>query len=107
MRRALTLGLSGLFVTEEAFRRALGETLPKDWIDFMVEQSRRTRAEVVDRLGAEVGRALQNTDLAAVLAQLLEGRSIEINAEIRLHPRGEGCAEDAPQGKRAREKRET
>jgi hypothetical protein len=87
MRKALTIGFSSFFVTEEAFRKALGETLPKDWIDFVVEQSGRTRAEFVDRLGNEVGRTLENTDLAALLEQLLEGRALEIKAEIRLGPK--------------------
>jgi hypothetical protein len=90
MRKALSIGFSSFFVTEEAFRKALGETLPKDWIDFVVEQSGRTRTDFVDRLGSEVGRTLENADLAAMLEQLLEGRTLEIKAEIRLGPkRGE------------------
>ena len=31
MRRAIALGLTGFFTTEEAVRRALGDTVPKDW----------------------------------------------------------------------------
>jgi len=103
MRRALTLGLSGFFVTEEVFRKALGDTLPRDWIEFMVEQSARTRAEFVERLGAEVGRTLDKTDLAEVLGQLLEGRTVEIVAQVRIKPRTEGAtsADDARKRRRS------
>jgi len=87
MRRAFAAGLSGFFLTEEALRKALGETLPKDWSDFALDQSRRTRAEFLERLSFEVGRALENVDVAAVLSQLLEGRTLEIKAQVRLGER--------------------
>ena len=91
MRKALTLSLSSFFVTEEAVRKALAGTLPQEWIDFAAEQSSRTRAELVERLSFEVGRTLENADLAALLAQLLEDRTLEVKAEIRLQPRAEGA----------------
>ncbi len=84
MRRALSLGLSGFFLTEEAVRKALGDTLPKDWIDFAVDQSDRTRQEFLERLSFEIGRAFERADLAAVMRELLEGRTLEVKAEIRL-----------------------
>ena len=84
VRKAIAAGFSGFFVTEEAFRKALGDTLPKDWSDFAVEQSARTRAEFLERLSYEIGRSIENVDLAAVLAQLLEGRTLEVNATVRL-----------------------
>jgi hypothetical protein len=75
MRRALAAGFSGFFLTESAFRKALGDALP------------RARDEFFERLGQEAGRALENMDLAEVLTQLLEGRTVEISAQIRLGPK--------------------
>ena len=90
VRRALTAGFSGFFVTEEVVRRALGDTLPKDWSDFAVDQSGRARAEFLERLSFEIGRSIENIDMAAVLTQLLEGRTLEITAKIRLAPSEDG-----------------
>jgi hypothetical protein len=90
MRRAISMGLSGFFFTEEAIRKALGEAMPKDLQDFAVEQSRRTRAEFLERLSYEIGRTLENVDVAAVLAQLLAGRTLEVTARIRLRDDDEG-----------------
>jgi hypothetical protein len=87
MRRALAAGFSGFFLTESAFRKALGDALPRDWADFASEQSNRARDEFFERLGQEAGRALENMDLAEVLTQLLEGRTVEITAQIRLGPK--------------------
>jgi len=98
VRRALSLGLSGFFTTEEAVRKALGDTLPKDWIDFAVDQSGRTRQELLDRVSSELGRSFADVDLADVLSRLLEGRTVEVTARIKLAP-----ADDAePSGVKVR-----
>ena len=87
VRRALAAGFSGFFLTEEAFRRALGDALPKDWSDFAIEQSGRARSEIIERMSFEVGRALEHIDWALVLSSMLEGRTLEVKAEIRLSPK--------------------
>jgi hypothetical protein len=55
-------------------------------MDFILTQSERTRAEFLDRISREFARALGSLDAVEVLKQLLEGRSIEVNAKIRLLP---------------------
>ena len=91
MRRALTLGLAGFFTTEGALRRALEDTVPKDWTDFLAETSERTRSEFLERLSGEIGRVLEGMDFAAVLQQLMLGRTLEVKAEFRLsEDRAEG-----------------
>ena len=89
VRRAVAMGLSGFFLTEEAIRKAVGDTLPRDWADFAVEQSERTRNELMDRLSLELSRTLESLDVAEMFGQLVEGRTIEVKAEIRLKPKDE------------------
>lgn len=86
LRRGLTLGFTGVFMTEEAVRRALGDSVPRDLIEFVVAQSDRTRAELLERLSREFGRVLASFDPAEVARRLLEGRSIEMKATFRLVP---------------------
>ena len=74
-RRALSIGLSGFFLTEETIRKALGDTLPKDWMDFATEQSERTRKEFLERLSFEIAQSMQQMDLAAIMREILEGTS--------------------------------
>ena len=87
LRRAVALGLSSFFTTEEAIRKALGDTVPQDWVDFASQQSERTRSEMMDRLSAEFGRVLQEVDLVELAEHLLAGRTIEVRAEFRLGDR--------------------
>jgi hypothetical protein len=84
LRRGLTLGFTGFFMTEEALRRALGDSVPRDWLDFMVGQSEKTRAELLERLSREFGKVLTAVDPVEILRRLLDGQTIEVSAKIRL-----------------------
>ena len=64
VRKALELGFTGLFTTEQTIRRAFGESVPKEWVDFVTDQSERTRTDFTDALVKEVRRSLDNLDLA-------------------------------------------
>jgi hypothetical protein len=87
VRRAFTLGLSGIFTTEEAFRRALGDTVPRDWVDFAVDQSDRTRSDFTSKMAEEMARVIESMDLEAVLRSVLADHRVELKAEIQLVPR--------------------
>ena len=84
VRRALAAGFSGIFMTGEALRDALGDSMPREWADFAADQSARTRSEFIERMSVELGRAIEKIDWAVVLAALLEGRTLEVTAQIRL-----------------------
>jgi hypothetical protein len=86
-RRAFTLGLSGIFTTEEAFRRALGDTVPRDWVDFALDQSDRTRSDFTSKMAEEMARVIESMDLEAVLRSVLADHRVELKAEIQLVPR--------------------
>lgn len=96
LRRGLSLGFSGLFMTEEAVRRAFGDTVPRDWVDFATEQSARTRSEFLERLSGEIARSLDTIDFVEVLDSLLSGRTLEVRAEIRLRERDEEAEDGDP-----------
>ncbi len=89
VRRALELGFTGFFTTEQTIRKAFGEAMPQDWVDFVSAQSDRTRKEMTEAITAEFARSLERVDFAEALDSFLSGRTIEINATIRLAPREE------------------
>ena len=89
VRKMMALGLSGFFTTEEALRKALGDTIPKDWVDFAAQQSERTRHDFSEAVAKEVGRALEKVDLAEMFGQIFENRTVEIRARVRLLPTDE------------------
>ena len=54
LRRAVGLGFSGFFTTEELLRKALGDTVPREWAEFVAVQTDRARNELIDRLAGEL-----------------------------------------------------
>ena len=88
-RKMMGLGLSGFFTTEAAIRGALGDTVPREWAEFVSEQSERTREEFAQKIAEEFAKILVNVDLVELAEQLLEGRTIEVKAEFKLGPRDE------------------
>ena len=102
LRRAVGLGFSGFFTTEEVLRKALGDTVPREWADFAAEQTDRARAELTDRLAQELRKSLDAIDPVALLAKLLETHVVEIDARIRFAPRD---STDEPGGVRFRVER--
>ena len=102
-RRMMTIGFSGLFTTEAAIRGAFGDTVPREWVDFVAEQSERTRDEFMQRLAREFAAALQGIDLVSLTEQLLEGRTVEVKAEFRLRPLDEEPEPPRKSGGRKRE----
>lgn len=101
LRRLMGLGLSGFFVTEEAVRRALGDTVPKDWVDFAVDQSERARREFAERLSEEIARGMHGVDWADLAERLLAGHDLEIQAKVRFVPRDGGSGGGSPSQKRS------
>lgn len=96
LRRVVGLGFSGFFMTEEVVRRALGETLPREWVEFAAQQSERTRRELIDRVAGEIGRTLESTNLSAIAERLLRGHTLEVSARIRLVPHEETRGGEPP-----------
>ena len=82
IRRATALGLSGFFLTEEAVRRALSDTVPREWVDYVSRQSDDVRHDMVDRLVHEFGSWLRTLDLSEVIQKVLE--DYEISAQIDI-----------------------
>jgi len=86
LRRVLTLGFTGFFLTEEAVRKALGDSVPRDVVEFVLDQSQRMRGEFLDRISREFGKVLERVDPVEVARRLLEGRTVEVSARFRLVP---------------------
>ncbi len=96
LRRALGLGFAGLFSGEEFLRKTLGDTVPREWVEFATEQGERARRDFAERVSSELGKSLQSVDLHELAQRLLQGHTIEVSARIRFLPREEDEAGAGP-----------
>ena len=87
LRRAIGLGVSGLFTTEEMVRKTFGESVPREWVDFAAVQTDRARRELTERIAGQIQGKLDEIGIEEILQRLLRGHTIEVEAKIRLAPR--------------------
>jgi hypothetical protein len=57
-------------------------------VDFVSDQSDRTRQEMMNRLVAEFSKVLQTVDIRELMNEMIEGRTIEAKMEIKLGDKG-------------------
>ncbi|MDW8282085.1 MAG: hypothetical protein RMK29_10255 [Myxococcales bacterium] len=90
LRRALDLGTTALFTTEEGIRRLVTEfQLPRDVAAYLLSQVTASKDEVVRIIAQEVRRFLETVNLSGELQKLLTSLSFEIRTEIRFIPNDE------------------
>ena len=85
IRKALVGGLSAVFMTEEGIRNAVSDMrLPKDAINFLAQQTERTRRELGRMVSDEVKGFLGNIDINRALRKAIAGMRVEVRAELRF-----------------------
>lgn len=91
VKKAILAGVGALFLTEESARRLAREwKLPKDVIAFIGQQAQGAKDEVLRMFGDEIRRFLESETLRREFWRGLHESTIELRAEIRLRPVGEG-----------------
>jgi hypothetical protein len=91
VKRALLAGVGALFMTEEGARKLARDwKLPKDVVGFVGSQAAAAKDEVLRLLGQEVRRFLESETVRKEFLRTLSESTVEIHAEIRVRPDGEG-----------------
>ncbi len=91
VKKALLAGVGALFMTEEGARRLARDwKLPKDVASFLGQQATTAKDEVLRLFGEEIRRFFESDSLRKEFLKALADHTIEIRAEIRLKPAGEG-----------------
>jgi hypothetical protein len=93
VKKALLAGVGALFMTEEGARKLARDwKLPKEVIGFIGQQASGAKEEVLRVFSDEVRRFLESDALRREFWKALSAMAIEVKAEIRLVPAGEGEA---------------
>lgn len=96
LRKAMVAGLGAVFMTEEGIRAYVKDLkLPKDVMNFVVGQTERSKAELFRVIGEELHRFFESELLRREVLKLLSQMTLEVRAEVRLKPAGEGASEEA------------
>ncbi len=91
VKKALLAGVGALFLTEEGARRLARDwKLPKDVAAFIGQQATSAKDELLRLFADEIRRFLESESVRREFWKALSGSTVEIRAEIRLRPDGEG-----------------
>jgi hypothetical protein len=91
VKKALLAGVGALFLTEEGARRIARDwKLPKDLATFVGQQASGAKEELLRVFGDEFRRFLESETVRREFWKALSENAIELKAEIRFRPRGEG-----------------
>lgn len=89
VKKALYMGVGAAFMTEEGIRKILGEIeIPRDAIQYMVNQSDRTKEQVFGVVQTEVRNFLDRLDLSGTAKQILDGMTLELTTTITFRDKG-------------------
>jgi hypothetical protein len=91
VKKAFLAGVGALFLGEEGARRIARDwKLPKDVANFVAQQAGGAKDELLRVFGDEFRRFLESETIRRELLKVLAESAIEIHAEIRLRPLGDG-----------------
>jgi hypothetical protein len=98
VKKALLTGVGALFLGEEGARRIARDwKLPKDLANFVAQQAGGAKDELLRVFADEFRRFLESETVRREMLKALAEHTIEIHAEIRVRPAGEGAPAPAPE----------
>ncbi len=87
-KKAMISGLGAIFMTEESIRSAVSD-MPKDAVNYVVQQAENTKEQLAALIAKEVREFLEGSDLSDELAKLLTKLSLEVRTQVRFVPNDE------------------
>jgi len=91
VKKVILAGMGALFLTEESARRLARDwKLPKEVIGFIGQQAQGAKEEILRVFADEVRRFLDSELVRREFWKALTDNTIELHAEIRFRPDGEG-----------------
>ena len=90
VRRTILGGIGAVFASEEGIRKLASEvSLPKDVVNFLLQQATNSKDEVLRVVAKEVRGFLESANLSAEMQKLLTQLSLEVKTEVRFIPNDE------------------
>src|SRR3990167_8111062 len=73
---------------------SMGERLPKEAVNFLLDQAEKRKEDLVDRLAIEVSKFLDKLDVSQELRKALRGLELDLHATLRFSGTGKQDADE-------------
>lgn len=85
LKKIFTVGMGAAFMTEESIRSYLSELkLPKDVLNFLLQGAKKSKEELMNRVGNEVVTIIRKIDFVEEASRFVENHKFKISAEIEV-----------------------
>ena len=87
VKKLLTLSVGGVLFTEETIRKSITELkLSKDIANFIVQQSTKSKDELLRFLSEEIVKAMKDVKIEKEIRKVLETYKVSVTMEINFEP---------------------
>jgi hypothetical protein len=89
MKKALTVGVGALFLTEEGLRNLMGEVkLPKELIGGVLDSANKTKSEFLQNLSRDVReKVIEKIDPFALVQEFFTRNEVEFTVRVNVKPK--------------------
>ena len=85
IKKVITSGVTGAFMTEEALRGYLSDLkLPKELLNLILQSAQKSKDEITQRVSKEMISMIQKIDLTKEVSRFAESHKFRISAEIEF-----------------------
>ncbi|PIK15554.1 hypothetical protein [Halobacteriovorax sp. JY17] len=83
IKKVVSIGVGAAFMTEDTVKNLLGDLpLPKDIISGLVQNAKSAKEDFSNSVREEISQHLNKVDPKKVIAEVLDGYDIEVNAKF-------------------------
>ncbi len=95
IKRVVSIGVGGAFMTEEAVRKILDDLpLPKDIVSGLIANAKSAKGEFVDGIREEIRTYLSKVDPEQLVDRLVQKYDIEVEAKLKFSPKAKKATEE-------------
>ena len=83
IKKVVSIGVGAAFMTEDTVKNLLGDLpLPKDIVTGLVQNAKSAKEDFSNSVREEISQHLNKVDPKKVIAEVLDGYDIEVNAKF-------------------------
>jgi hypothetical protein len=88
LKKAIVLGVSGEFFSEETIRKMLSEIqMPSDLVQYIIQQTSKSKNELIRIIAEEIRNVIVQAQIGEQIKKFIKGFKINIKLEVSFDPR--------------------
>jgi len=88
LKKAIVLGVSGEFFSEETIRKMLSDIqMPSDLVQYIIQQTSKSKNDLIRIIAEEIRNVIAQAQIGEQIKKFIKGFKINIKLEVSFDPR--------------------